>query len=132
MGKFMKYGYVFWHEDGEFSSIVRNARKWELDFVEICLDYPWPDTLSKDETMSAKKMFADAGMSVAFHSPMGGILLFHPRKEIVNAAVKIHKKCLEFASQLDPIYYNFHIKTYPLELRIKGIGTLRYKIALMD
>jgi len=116
----VKLGYVFWHEDGEFSSILKQAKKWELDFVEICLDYPWPDTFSKDEMLAAKKMLADTGMDVGFHAPLGGILMFHPRKEIVNAAIKIHKKCLRFAARLNPLYYNFHVKTYPLELRIKG------------
>ena len=60
------------------------------------------------------------GMDVAFHGPLGGVLLFHPRKEIVNTAIEIHKKCLKFAASLNPLYYNFHIKTHPLELRIKG------------
>jgi len=116
----MKFGYVFWHEDGELLSILKQAKKWRLDFAEICLDYPWPDTFSEDEILAAKKMLADMRMDVAFHGPLGGILLFHPRKEMVDAAIKIHKKCLRFAASLNPLYYNFHIKTHPLELRIKG------------
>jgi len=36
----MKYGYVFWHEDGELLLILKQAKEWGLDFVEICLDYP--------------------------------------------------------------------------------------------
>lgn len=124
----MKYGYVFWHEDGEISSVLNQAKKWELDFVEICLDYPWPDTLSEDEILATKRMLADKGMDVAFHGPLGGILLFHPRKEMVNAAIRIHRKCLNFAANLEPLYYNFHIKTYPLELRIKG----NWNIALQN
>ena len=120
MKRGMKFGYVFWHEDGELSSILKQAKKWGLDFVEICLDYPWPDTFSGDEISTAKKMLADMRIDVAFHGPLGGILLFHPRKEMVTAAINIHKKCLKFATSLNPLYYNFHIKTHPLELRIKG------------
>jgi len=116
----MKFGYVFWYEDGPLSSILKQAEKWELDFVEICLDYPWPDAFSEGEILAAKKLLAEIGVDVAFHGPLGGILLFHPRKEMVDAAVKIHKKCLKFVANLNPLYYNFHIKTYPLELRIKG------------
>lgn len=116
----MKLGYVFWHKDGKFPSILKKAKKWKLDFAEICLDYPWPDTFSEDEILEVKKTLADMGVDVAFHGPLGGILLFHPRKEMVNAAINIHKKCLKFAAALNPLYYNFHIKTYPLELRIKG------------
>jgi len=120
MNRNMKFGYVFWHEDGELLSILEQAKKWRLDFAEICLDYPWPDTFPGDEISTAKEMLADMRMHVAFHGPLGGILLFHPRKEMVNAAINIHKKCLKFAANLNPLYYNFHIKTYPLELRIKG------------
>jgi len=116
----MKFGCVFWYEDGDFSSILKKAKKWKLDFAEICLDYPWPDTFSEDEIVEAKKTLADMGVDVAFHGPLGGILLFHPRKEMVDAAINIHKRCLKFAAGLSPLYYNFHIKTYPLELRIKG------------
>jgi len=116
----MKLGYVFWHEDGKFSSIFKNAKKWELDFAEICLDYPWPDTILEDEMTAAKKTLDDVGINVAFHGPLGGILMFHPREEMVNAAIKVHTKCLRFAASLNPLYYNFHIKTHPLELRIKG------------
>jgi len=120
MNKGIKFGCVFWHEDGEIPSILKKAKKWELDFVEICLDYPWPDQFSEDEMLATKKTLTDVGIDVAFHAPLGGILLFHPRKEMVNAAIKVHKKCLKFAASLDPLYYNFHIKTHPLELRIKG------------
>lgn len=116
----MKLGYVFWHEDGEIPSLLKRAKKWGIDFVEICLDYPWPDAFSDDEISAAKKTLANTGMDMAFHGPLGGILLFHPRKEMVDAAIKIHKKCLKFAASLNPLYYNFHIKTHPLELRIKG------------
>lgn len=120
MSRSMKYGCIFWHEDGDFLSILKQAEEWGLDFVEICLDYPWPDTLSEDEILATKKTLADLGVDVAFHGPLGGILLFHPRREMVNAAIRIHKKCLNFAANLNPFYYNFHIKTHPLELRIKG------------
>lgn len=116
----MKYGYVFWHEDGELLLILKQAKEWGLDFVEICLDYPWPDTLSEDEILAAKKTLADMRIDVAFHGPLGGVLLFHPRREMVHAAIRIHKKCLKIAANLNPLYYNFHVKTHPLELRIKG------------
>ena len=128
MNRDTRFGGVFWHEDGEIPFILKKAKKSELDFVEICLDYPWPDTLSEDEILATKKTLADMGMDVAFHGPLGGILLFHPRKEMVNAAIKIHKKCLSFAANLEPLYYNFHIKTHPLELRIKG----NWNIALQN
>ena len=115
----MKYGFGFWHEDGDVPSILKQARKWKLDFAEISLDYPWPDKLSENEVLTAKEVLADAEIDAAFHGPLGGILLFHPRKEMVDAAVMIHEKCLRFAAILDPLYYTFHIKTHLLELRIE-------------
>ena len=98
---------------GGISSILEQAKTWELDFVEICLDYPWPDSLSENEVLATKKSLADTEVGVAFHGPLGGILLCHPRKEMVNAAIDIHKKCLRFAARSYPLYYNFHIKTHP-------------------
>lgn len=126
----MNFGCVFWYEDGKLSAIFKQAKKWGLDFAEICLDYPWPDKFSEDEIRAAKKTLADMRIDVAFHGPLGGILLFHPRKEMVKAAVKIHKRCLKFAASLNPLYYNFHIKTHPLELRIKGNESVASKNCL--
>jgi len=120
MNRDIKFGCVFWHEDGEIPSILKKAKKWELDFVEVCLDYPWPDQFSEDEISATKKALTEIEIDVAFHGPLGGVLLFHPRKEMVNAAVEIHKKCLKFVASLKPLYYNLHVKTHSLELRIKG------------
>jgi len=116
----MKYGVGFWHEDGEIPSILEQAGKLKLDFVEISLDYPWPDILSKNEISATRNKAADMRVDIAFHGPLGGILFFHPRKEMVDAAIKIHKTCLKTIADLNPLYYTFHVKTYPLELRIEG------------
>ena len=48
------------------------------------------------------------------------LFLFNPREEIVHASVEIHRKCLGFASRLNPLYYTFHIKADFMTLLIKA------------
>jgi len=116
----MEYGYCFWYEDGEMSSIPSQVKRLGLDYGEVSLTYPWPDMIPRSEMPITKKELERLGVRLAFHCPLEGLFLFNPRKEIANAAVNIHVKCLKFAAELDPLYYTFHIKADPMTLRIKG------------
>ena len=116
----VKFGYCFWYEDGRISSIPSKIKKLGLDYAEVSLTYPWPDMISQSEMQTTKKKLGDLGVRFAFHGPLEGLFLFNPREEIVHAAVDIHKKCLEFASRLNPLYYTFHIKADFMTLHIKA------------
>jgi sugar phosphate isomerase/epimerase len=116
----MEYGYCFWYEDGQISSIPSQVKKLGLDYGEVSLTYPWPDMVPRSEIPITKKELETLGVRFAFHGPLEGLFLFNPRKEIAKAATSIHVKCLEFAAQLDPLYYTFHIKADPMTLRIEG------------
>ncbi len=116
----MRYGYCFWYEDGDISSIPSQVKELKLDFAEIALTYPWPDMVPRIEIQRTKKKLADLDVRFAFHAPLEGLFLFNPRNEIANAAIKIHKKCLKFSAKLEPFYYNFHIKADPTTLHIKS------------
>ena len=77
------------------------------------MTYPWPDMIRRSEIPIMKRRLEKLGVRFAFHCPLEGLFLFNPRKEIANAAIDIHMKCLKFASELDALYYNFHIKLIP-------------------
>ena len=116
----VKYGYCFWYEDGKISSIPSKVRELGLDFAEVSLTYPWPDLIPQSEMPTTKNRLVDLGVEFAFHGPLEGLFLFNPRKEIVRAAVKIHRKCLEFSAKFDPLYYTFHVKADFMTLHIKA------------
>ena len=116
----VKFGYCFWYEDGRISSIPSKVKKLGLDYAEVSLTYPWPDMITQSEMPKTRHSLEGLGVRFAFHGPLEGLFLFNPREEIVRAAVEIHKKCLEFASRLNPLYYTFHIKADLMTLHIKA------------
>lgn len=120
MRKSIKYGYCFWYEDSEFSSIPDEILELGLDFAEVSLTHPWPDNISQEDIQITKNKLKKSRARFAFHSPLEGLFLFNTRDEIVQAALEIHKKSLRFSAEFDPLFYNFHIKAHPMTLRIEG------------
>jgi sugar phosphate isomerase/epimerase len=89
-------------------SIIEKAHSLGFDFVEIPFDFPWPSEMSNKELHMAVKVKNDLGIDVAFHDPAGGLLLSHPRNDISTGSYKVYEKCIKFASEFLPLYFNFH------------------------
>jgi len=105
----MKIGYAPWYGDKIPMKGIETAHRLGFDYTEICLDYPWLRVLEKSvENMKRQKR--EFGMDFAFHAPWAGIYLAHPCPEIRAGAVGLMKKCLKFAANLDPAYFNLHLK----------------------
>lgn len=111
--KTVKIGVPVWYGDGTLKQGVEKAVCLGFDYVEISLDYPWPDSLSKQELRQAIKIAREGGLEFAFHAPFAGIGLAHPRQEVQGAALKVMEKCMKFAHHFKPVYFNFHMCTEP-------------------
>lgn len=75
------------------------------------------------DAKNLKKLIEDLGIGIAFHAPLD-IFLAQPRDEIFEASLRVFRRCLEFASVFDTIYFNFHVNwnvsTHPfLEVKEK-------------
>lgn len=99
---------MIWYGDRPLQTAFERAHKLGFDYIEFSLDYPWPDQLTGEEIALMKKLKGDYGLEIAFHGPWAGKILSHPRDEISDACLKVHEKCLKFASKFNPLYYNFH------------------------
>jgi len=66
----MEYGYCFWYEDGEISSIPSQVKRLGLDYGEVSLTYPWPDMVPRSEMPITKKELERLGVRLAFHCPL--------------------------------------------------------------
>ena len=105
----MKIGYGSWYGDRIPTNGIETAHKLGFDYVEICLDYPCLSVLEKYvEKMKRQKI--EFGMDFAFHAPWAGTYLAHPCPEIREGTMKLMKRCLKLAADLDPAYFNFHLK----------------------
>ncbi len=93
-------------------SNVEKAARLGFDYVEISLDYPWPDIIPAKVAKEVAKLGKRVGVGFAFHAPWAGIGLAHPRKEMHDASMKVMKRCIRAAAQFgEPLYLNAHITT---------------------
>lgn len=93
-------------------SNVEKAALLGFDYVEISLDYPWPDIIHAKVATEAAKLGKALGVGFAFHAPWAGIGLAHPRLEMHEASMKVMKRCIRAAAMFgEPLYLNAHITT---------------------
>lgn len=93
-------------------SSVEKAAGLGFDYVEISLDYPWPDIIHAKVAKEAAKLGRALGIGFAFHAPWAGIGLAHPRQEMHEASMKVMKRCIRAADMFgEPLYLNTHIAT---------------------
>lgn len=103
------FGLPVWY--GNINSIeeeIGRAAGLGLDYVEISLDYPWPEILGKREIASLVSLGKREGMSFAFHAPPAGVEIGSPRNEIRKEAVRFMKSLMKWTCSFSPLYFNFH------------------------
>jgi len=107
------YGMPVWYGDGSITAGVKRAEVLGFDYVEISLDHPWPGAIRNAEVRNAIKKAESKGMRFAFHAPLAGICLAHPRPQLRKASVSVMKSCIDFACKFKPrlLYFNIHIST---------------------
>jgi len=99
----MLYGKDLWYGEKPLEKALKLADKLGFDFIELSIDYPWPEKIRKEEVKILKNY------DLAFHAPWVAICLAHPQKEIFDASLKIVRKALIFSSKFNPLYFSFHI-----------------------
>jgi len=121
----MKFAANVWYGDRPLKPTFEMAHRLGFDYIELSLDYPWPDQMTREEVELLRKLREEYGLEIAFHGPWAGKVISHPRDEISDACLKIYKKCLKFAGKLDPLYFNFHQQGY---VSTSGFEEVRKKI----
>jgi len=104
----MKFAIPIWYGDRPLQAAFERAHRIGFDYIELSLDYPWPDELTGEEMELLEKLEEEYGLGIAFHGPWAGKIISHPRDEISDACMKIYEKCLKFARKFNPLYFNFH------------------------
>ena len=104
----MNFAMPIWYGDRPLQAAFEKAHRIGFDYIELSLDYPWPDELTGEEMELLEKLGEEYGLGIAFHGPWAGKVISHPRDEISDACMKIYEKCLKFARKFNPLYFNFH------------------------
>ncbi len=105
----MKFGLPVWHGNIEsIESEIRRAYLLGFDYVEISLDYPWPETLSKSRIKKIVGLARDLGIGIAFHAPPEGVDIGSPFPETRKNSVKFLLFLVKWSKQFGPLYLNFH------------------------
>jgi sugar phosphate isomerase/epimerase len=98
-------GTLLWYGDHPYEGAIRKIHAIGFDYFEFSLDYPLPNAC---DAKKLKKLIEELGIGIAFHAPLD-ILLAQPRDEIFEASLKVFRKCLNFASIFETLYFNFHL-----------------------
>lgn len=98
-------GRLVWYGDFPLERRLELLKAAGYDYIEISLDYPFPEEVDVNEL---KELLESFEMSVAFHSPLD-VFIAQPRDEVFEASMKIIERCLNFVSNFETAYYNFHI-----------------------
>ncbi|RLF12542.1 MAG: hypothetical protein DRJ98_00155 [Thermoprotei archaeon] len=98
-----------WPRAGSVVKAINKANEYGFDYVEISLDYPWPEKLRGKTLEEIKEAKAKYGVELAIHAPWRDVSLASPRPILREAALKLFDECLEFASKLSPLYFNLHV-----------------------
>ncbi|MFH0961374.1 MAG: TIM barrel protein [archaeon] len=105
----MKFGLPVWY--GNISSIedeIERAASLGFDYVEVSLDYPWPELLGKRDIEKILFTARKEGIEFAFHAPPEGIEIGSPWQELRISSVNFLKNLLKWTKQFKPAYFNFH------------------------
>ncbi len=94
-----------WYGDLPFERRISFLKTVGYNYVELSLDYPFPESLDANELRDILESFE---MGIAFHAPLD-VFIAQPRDEIFRASMKVVEKCVDFVSNFETIYYNFHL-----------------------
>lgn len=98
-----------WPKAGSVAKAIEKANEYGFDYVEVSLDYPWPEGLVGKTLEEVREAKAKYGISLAFHAPWRDVALASPRQILRESSLKLYEICLEFAHKLEALYFNFHI-----------------------
>ena len=104
-------GLPLWYGSGRLIDLIQVVHERGFDYVEISLDYPWPEAIDEFEMEELVKSIRGYGIEVGIHGPWRDISLGSPRDVIRRAALKVYRRCVKFASRLESHYFNFHVFT---------------------
>lgn len=120
----MKFGMPAWFGSKKLEKAVGLAKKIGFDYVEVGLDYPWPEKISRSEKKDAIRLAKRLGVGFAFHGPCTGLGLADPREATRACGVKVVGNLLEFSRDFDPLYFNIHLQLE--QPTTFGLGTVAY------
>ena len=105
----MKIGVPVWYGDGRIDDNIEVAKLNGFDYIELSLDYPWPEKLDDYMMKRIRELAQSLAMEIGIHGPWRDICLASPRDVLREASLKIVKTCIEFAYRIEARYFNFHI-----------------------
>lgn len=105
----MKFGRSVWLGDKDLAKAIFNAKKLGFDYIELCLDWPWPSLMSPKSINTILRKTEELGLGIGLHGPWWGLNLAHPDPIIQEAGLKIMLRALEFSAKFNLLYFNFHI-----------------------
>ena len=100
-----------WPKAGSVVKALERANEYGFDYVEVSLDYPWPERLKGRALEEVKEARAKYGVAVAIHAPWRDVALASPRPQLREASLKLFEECLGFASSVEALYFNVHVAT---------------------
>lgn len=108
----MKFGLPVWY--GNITSLedeIERVGSLGFDYVEISLDYPWPELVGKPERKRLASIGKKAGVHFAFHAPPEGVEIASPSEAVRKAAVGFLKRQMKWCRDFKPAYFNFHCES---------------------
>lgn len=90
---------------------LERANEYGFDYVEVSLDYPWPEELRSRELREIKEAEERLGVKLAIHAPWRDIALASPRQALREASLKVLEQCLQFSTEVEALYFNVHVST---------------------
>jgi len=100
----VKIGIPIWYGSGDIAAAIKKAVNLGFDYVEISLDYPYPEKIGKKDIDAIK----NSPIGLAFHAPYAEVFLGHPSEIISKAALAKFQQCLDFVSNFETLYLDFH------------------------
>jgi len=100
-----------WPKAGSVVKALSKANEYGFDYVELSLDYPWPERLRGRVLEEVEEAKGKYGLKLAVHAPWRDIALASPRLALREASLNVLEDCLSFASSVEALYFNLHVLT---------------------
>ncbi len=126
----MKYGFSIWYGSKSILSEIERAGRLGFDYVELSLDFVWPEGLEKQKKM-IKNSLKENGLEMSFIAPHTDVRLANPRREIREGGQKLLKKVLKFATYFNPPFLIFYIRGGSEPLNFAGYLP-KYKFSIIE
>jgi sugar phosphate isomerase/epimerase len=100
-----------WPKAGSLVKALDKANEYGFDYVELSLDYPWPERLRGRVLEEVEEARDRYGLKLAVHAPWRDVALASPRLALREASLSVLEDCLSFASSVEALYFNLHVLT---------------------